>query len=106
MPGDSPVLLGKPDNKLLDIQQADRKFDYKTMQTSNGFSCKANTYHQIKTNNTDVVDATSNTLDYVRSSINRAADKRASQVLMQKIHNEFNECLHEGGVLKAHLAYR
>ena len=29
-------------------------------------------------------------LDYFWSSINRAADKRVSQVLMQKIHNEFS----------------
>ena len=29
--------------------------------------------------------------DYFRSSINKAADKRASQVLMQKMHNKFSD---------------
>ena len=54
----------------------------------------------------DVFVANSNMPDYFRSSINRAADRRASNVLTQKIHNEFGDVFQELGVLKAHLAYR
>ena len=88
------MLLGLPDIKLLDIlkiicgvmgdQQADRKFDSQTIHPSNGSSCKANKAQQIMTNNVDVNDANSIMSDYFRSIINRAADKRANQVLMHK----------------------
>ena len=54
------------------------------MKTSNGPSCKANKGHQIKKCKADVHDAISNISDYFRSSINKAADKRGNQVLMQK----------------------
>ena len=42
------------------------------------------------TDNVDVYDANSNMSDYFRSSVNRAADKRASQILT-KIFSEFSE---------------
>ena len=43
----------------------------------------------------DVNATNSNMSDYFRSSINRAADKRESQVLINKIHNEFGDFLKE-----------
>ena len=46
--------------------------------------------------NEDVNDANSNKPDYFRSSINRAAHKRANQVLMNKIHNEFSYIFFSG----------
>ena len=37
-------------------------------------------------------------LNYFRSSINRAADKRAGQVLTNKIHNEFSDVFSFSGI--------
>ena len=61
----------------------DMMFDSQTMQVSNSSSCKANEVKQIKVDNADVNDANSNMPDYFKSSINRVADKRASQVLRE-----------------------
>ena len=82
-----------PDIKLLDIlkimckvmgNEAGSKFDFQRTQPSNAPSCKANMGLQIKTDTMDLNDANSNMPDYFRSSINRTADKRASQVIMHK----------------------
>ena len=62
-------------------QQANSKFDFQTIQSSDGSSCKANTGKQLKTKNADEVDANSNMPNYIRSSVYEEADKRASQVL-------------------------
>ena len=101
MPGDGPVLLRMTDIEVLDILKVicavmgdlhkSRMFDSQTMQTSNGHSCKANNVQQIKTHNADVNDANSYMPDYCRSGINRAADKRASKVSMNKTLNEFGK---------------
>ena len=48
------------------------------------------------TNKAYVNDANANMPDYFRSSINRAADKRASLVLMNKIHNGFSHVFFSG----------
>ena len=87
-------------------QHAGRKFNSQTIQPSNSPSCKANKGKQNKTDNVDVNYANSNMSDYFRSSINKAADKRASQIIMEKIHNEFSDIFQEFIFLKAHLAYR
>ena len=81
MPGEGPAVLGMP-------------------------SCKENISQQFNTDNVDVNDANANMSNYFRCSINRAADKRASQVLMNKIHNEFSDVFKELDVLKACLVYR
>ena len=52
---------------------------------SSGSRCKGS---MDQRDNAGAVDANSNMSDYF--SINRAADKRASQVLTQEIHNEFS----------------
>ena len=44
----------------------------------------------IKTDNADINDANANIPHYIRSNINRAAQKRASQVLINKMHDEFS----------------
>ena len=67
------------------INKQKGKFEYQTIKPPNCSSYKANTGHWIKTDNADVVDANYNMPDYFRSSINKASDKRASQILMQKI---------------------
>ena len=69
------------------------------MQASNRLNCKTKEVQQIKADNGDVHDANSNMPDYLRYSIRRAIDKKASQVLTNKIHNEF------GDVMKAFLIY-
>ena len=76
-----------------------RMFDSQTIKASNSINCKANKAQQIKVTNVDVNDANSNMPNYFRSSINRAADKRASQVLMNKTHNEFSDVFWELDVL-------
>ena len=55
---------------------------------SNSPSCKANKAQWIKAANVDVNDVNSNMPDYFQTSINRAADKRVSQILMQKVNNK------------------
>ena len=89
-----PRLLGIHDIELLGIlkitcevvedQETDRKFYFQKIQPSNISSCKANTGQWIKTDNADVIDADSNMPDYFRSSINRTADKKPTQVLKKK----------------------
>ena len=50
--------------------------------------------------NIDLNDANANMQDYLRSIINRVADRRANQVLMNKIHNKFSNFFQELDVLK------
>ena len=77
------------------------------MQAFNGPSCKVNKAKQNKADNAYVNDANANKPDYFRSSIKRVADKRASQVLRNKIQNEFIVVfVQEVEVLKVHLFYR
>ena len=64
--------------------QEDRKFYSQSIQPSSGSSHNTNLDQKIKTDNTDEANANSNMSDYFRSSINRVAHKRTSQVLMQK----------------------
>ena len=100
------MLLVMHDTELLDVlkitcevvgdQQADLKSNSQTIQPSNGSSCKANKGQQIKTDISGVNDANSNMSDYFRSSINRAADRRASMLLMKTMH-EFSDVLSEVG---------
>ena len=70
-----------------------RMFDSQTMQASTVPKCKSNELLQTKADNADVNEINSNTPSYLRSSTNRAADKKVSQVLMNKIHNEFSTVL-------------
>ena len=82
------MLLGVPDIELLDIlkifcevmgdSHESKNFGSETIQVSSVLSCKANKVQQIKADNADASDANSNIPEYLRSSINRAADKRAS----------------------------
>ena len=105
MPGDSPALLGIPDIKFQDILKItcevmgdlhkSRMFDSQTMQASIGPICKTNKAQKVKADNADVNDANSKMPDYFRSSINREANKGASQVLMNKIHNETKDIFQE-----------
>ena len=69
-------------------------------------AAKQTMVQQIKADNADINDANSNKPGYFRSSINKIADKRVSQVLMNKMHNEFSDGFQELGVLKACLFYR
>ena len=62
----------------------------------------------IKTDNVDVKETNANMSDHFKFSINRAAEKRASQILTNKIHNKFSYVSFRKRlfVLKEHLAYR
>ena len=81
VPRDSPVLLGIPDIELLDIlkvicdvtegQQADRKFDSQTIESSSTLSNKVNTDIEGRSYNVDVINSNSNMQNYFRSRINR-----------------------------------
>ena len=81
-------------------QQADGKFESHTVQQSNDFSYKGNAGLQIKTDNAGVNDTDSEMTGYFRSTINREADKRTCQVLMQNISNKFSDFFQELGALK------
>ena len=95
MPGDSPTLLGMLNIKLLNILKITGEgmldlhkrtnFDLQTMEASNGPSCKTNKAQPIRIDNVDAYYANANSPYYLRSSINRAADKRPSQVLTNSV---------------------
>ena len=88
VPGDDPALLGMPDIKLLNTLKImcemigdtheSRKFDSQTIGPSNGPSFRANKTPQIKTDKADANNTNANMQDYFGSSINRAADIKAS----------------------------
>ena len=50
----------------------------------------ANKAQQVKKGNVDINDANANMPNYFRSCINRAADKKSTEALANKIHNEFS----------------
>ena len=91
--GDGSALLGLPDIKLLDIlkiicetmedQQADKRFDFQTIQPSNNPSFDTNKAQQIRADNVNVESANTNMTDYFGSITNRAAGNKASPVLTQ-----------------------
>ena len=101
MLGDGPALLGMPDTELQGIlkikhevvggQQAERKFDSQTIKPSGAQNCKESTDQDIRSDNAGVINANLNMPDYFRSSTDREAEKWVSQVLMQRIHNEFSD---------------
>ena len=107
VPGYTQALLGIPEIELHDKlkimcdviegQHTDRKFDPQTMKPPCPLSCKANTDVEYKSDNADVVNNVPNMADYFRLSINREADKKASQLIMQKIHNIFSNVFEEIG---------
>ena len=62
---------------------------------------------QMKTDKTDANETNKIVSDYFRSSINSKTDKKASWVLINKIHYEFSEVLlQEYAVLKVHLVFK
>ena len=115
VPGDAPVLQGMPDIELLDIlkiicevmrdQHKSRMLDSQKIQASSGPSFKTNKVQQTKIDQVDVNDSNSNILDYFRFSINRTADRRAIQVLINK-KSGFSDSFQELDVVEAHLVYR
>ena len=89
VPENGPALLRMPDIEFLDIlkimfkvvegKQADRKFDSQTMKASSAPNCKANTNWERTSDKADGISTSSNMPDYVRSSMDREADKKANQ---------------------------
>ena len=65
------------------------KYESQTIKPSNSSSFKADMGQEIKTDNAPANNADVNTPGFLRSSTNRAADARASQVLMQNICHDF-----------------
>ena len=94
VPEDGQPLLGMPDIELLNILKRtfevkddtheSRKFNSQKREASNNLSCRANRTLQNKTDKVDANDINANMPYFVRSSINRAADKRASEVMKTK----------------------
>ena len=101
MPGDGPALLGMPDIELLNIvritykvigvPKQSRKFDLQTVEAFYSHSCRTSITLWNITDKADAHDNNTDLPDYFRSSTNRAADKGASEILTNKIHNEFND---------------
>ena len=100
VPGDSPALLGMPDIELLGIlkiicevvkgPQTDRKFHSQRMTPSSTLTIKTNTGQEIRSYNEDVINTISNMPDYFRFSTDKETDKRANQLITQRIQNEFS----------------
>ena len=53
--------------EVVEGQQADGKFNSKTVEPSIALSCKANTDQESRSDNVDVINTNSNMLDYFRS---------------------------------------
>ena len=60
------------------------------METSNCPNCRTNVDPQIKADRQGVHDGKINMQDYFKSSVNRIADKGASEVITNKIYNVFS----------------
>ena len=56
-------------------------------------SYKANTDWESGSDNVNVMNTNSNMPDYFRCNTDREADKRASQLITQRIHNEYIDVL-------------
>ena len=67
-----------------------RKFSSQTIEASNGPSCRTSHNLWNKTGKVGTHDNNIYMPDYFRSSTNKAVDKRGSEVLTNKIHNEFS----------------
>ena len=103
------TMLGRPEIKLLNILKImcvvigslheSRKFDSETTEALNNPSCRTNKAPHIKTYKLDANDINANMPDYFRSSIN-SRKKRASEVLMNKIHIEFSHAFIGMGFFK------
>ena len=70
-----------------------RKFDSKTIEALYSPSCRTNKAPQNETDKAGMHDGKINMPDYFRSSTNKAAKERASEVSTNKIHNEFSDVL-------------
>ena len=69
--------------------QVGRKFKYQIIQASKSPTCKATKSQQNKPDDIGVNYAYSNMPAYFWSSINRTADNRGSEVLINVINDEF-----------------
>ena len=90
-------------NEVVGSKQADRTLDSQAKEASSALCCKANTDQEIKSDSEGVNDANPNIPDYFRSSTDRVADKSTSHVLMQRIHNEFNDVFFRNWVFGRHV---
>ena len=110
MPRDELALLGMQDIELKNMLQKrceaigdpleSRKFNLQTIEVSNSPGCRINRSQENNTDKVDANDTKANMPDYFRSSTNRAAHKRASKVLTNKIHNKFSDVISGTGCFK------
>ena len=101
VPGDSPIMLGMPDIELLNILRItcdtiggyheSRKFNSQTVETSDSPDCRIKEAPQFITDKEDMHAGKRNMSDYFRLITDRVEDKRASELLINKIHNEFSD---------------
>ena len=71
-----------------------------TIEMSNSPNYRTNESLQIEGDNVGMHDGKLNLPDYFKSSTNKVADNRASEVLRNKIHNEFSDVLPGIGCLE------
>ena len=109
MPGDDLALLRMPDIELLGIirviceaideRTTGKKFDSQTKHVAGSQNCKTNKDQKVKLHEGNSNKDKTNTPDYLISSRikifyfnpsdNKEADKRASEAITNRIHNEF-----------------
>ena len=96
-----PTLLAMADIKMLNILKMtcdmigepheSSMFGSQRIKTSKNYSCRTNEAPQNETDKAGMCDDKINMPDYFRSTANKAADKRANEVLTNNIHNEFSD---------------
>ena len=67
------------------------------MEPHSTLSCKVNTDRESRSDDTDVIAVNSNIPDYLRSSTEKDAHNCTSQIITQRIHNEFRDDFTEIG---------
>ena len=100
-PVDGQALLGMSDIELLNIlritceviseSHESRKLDSQTIEASTSPSCRTTRAPWNETDKVHTHDNNTNRPDYFRPNTNKTLDKRASQVLTNKIQEEFSD---------------
>ena len=97
-------LLGKLRIKCDGISESHdgRKCGSQTIEVSNSLNCRANKAPQNDTETMNIHDGKINIPDYSRSSTNKAADKRACEVLTNEIHIMYSAIFFRHNVFWVH----
>ena len=95
VPEDGLALLGMPGIKVLNILKTtcevigdpheSRKLNSQKIEAFNSLSCTTNKALQIKIDEVDRNDNNANISDYLKSTINRVADKKGGEILTKYV---------------------